>query len=213
MKCSDRYERGLNKMRIIVIGASGLIGKEVVKSLSPRHEVVRVGHKSGDLRVDITSKDSIEELFRSAGSFDALVSVAGGAAFGELGKLTDENFAWSLSDKLMGQVNLVRAGLAHARDNGSFTLTSGVLAREPIPGSAAISLVNSAIEGFVGAAALEMKRGIRVNVVSPPFATETLKALGMDTSFGIPAEKFAAAYVESVEGKRSGEIIDVRKFI
>jgi NAD(P)-dependent dehydrogenase (short-subunit alcohol dehydrogenase family) len=200
-------------MRIIVIGATGLIGKEVVKALSVKHEVVKVGHKSGDLRVDITSKESIEELFKKAGAFDALVSTSGGAAFGEFDKLTDENFAFSLRDKLMGQVNLVRLGTKYIRDKGSFTLTSGVLARDPIPGSAAISLVNAGLEGFTRAAALEMKRGIRVNVVSPPFATETLKALGMDTSSGTPVAKFPGAYVESVESRRNGEVIDVVKFV
>ena len=199
-------------MRVIVIGATGLIGKEVVKALSAKHEVINVGHKSGDLRVDITSKESIEQLFKKAGAFDALVSASGGAAFGEFEKLTDENYAFSLADKLMGQVNLVRVGVKYINSNGSFTLTSGVLAGQPIPGSAAISTVNSGLEGFTRAAALEMKRGIRVNIVSPPFATETLKALGMDTSTGTPVAKFAGAYVESVESKRNGEVIDVLKF-
>lgn len=200
-------------MKVIVVGATGLIGKEVVKALSAKHDVVQVGHKGGDIRVDITSKSSIEDLFKKVGAFDALVSATGGAAFGEFEKLTDENFSFSLKDKLMGQVNLVRAGVNHVKDNGSFTLTSGVLAQNPIPGSAAISLVNAGLEGFTRAAALEMKRGVRVNVVSPPFATETLKALGMDTSSGTPAAKFPAAYVESVESKRNGEVIDVLKFV
>ncbi|OYV88077.1 MAG: short chain dehydrogenase [Ignavibacteriae bacterium 37-53-5] len=200
-------------MRIIVIGASGLIGKEVVKALSTKHEVVKVGHKSGDLRVDITSKESIGELFKRTGAFDALVSTSGGAAFGEFEKLTDENYTFSIKDKLMGQVNLVRAGVQYINDNGSFTLTSGILARDPMPGSAAISLVNAGLEGFTRAAALEMKRGIRVNVVSPPFATETLKALGMETSTGTPVAKFPGAYVESVESRRNGEVIDVLKFV
>lgn len=113
----------------------------------------------------------------------------------------------------MGQVDLVRIGTKHINDDGSFTLTSGVLAREPIPGSAAISLVNAGLDGFTRAAALEMKRGIRVNVVSPPFATETLKALGMDTSTGTPVAEFARAYLESVESKRNGEVIDVLKYV
>lgn len=199
-------------MKIVVIGATGLIGKEVVKSLQNGHEVVAVGHSSGSLRVDITSKSSIEELLRTVGSFDALVSTAGNAAFGDLERLSDEDFELGLRDKLMGQVNLLRAGLATVRDNGSFTLTTGVLAREPMPGSAGISLVNSGLEGFVRAAALQMPRGVRVNVVSPPFAVETLKALGMDESIGLPVATFAKAYREAVEGKHNGEVLDVRKW-
>ncbi len=199
-------------MKIIVIGATGLIGKEIVKVLAPRHEVITVGHRSGDLQVDITSNSSIEEMYKDVGRFDALVSAAGSAAFGMMEKLSDSDYMFGLRDKLMGQVNLVRVGIDYINDNGSFTLTSGSLAHEPIPGGSAVSMVNAALNGFGMAAAIEMKRGIRLNIVSPPFATETLKALGMDTSTGIPAAKFAAAYKESVEGKRNGEVIDVRKF-
>lgn len=199
-------------MKIIVAGATGLIGREIVRDLSPCHEVVSVGHSSGDIRVDITSRDSITRMFEKIGTFDALVSAVGKAAFGPLADLTDEGFALGLADKLMGQVNLVRVGLRFIRDNGSFTLTSGVLAREPMPGGAVFSLVNSGIEGFVLAAALDMPRGIRINAVSPPFAVETLKALKMDESIGLPARAFAKAYRESVEGKRNGQVLDVRRF-
>lgn len=199
-------------MKIVVVGATGLIGKEIVKALEGKHEIVAVGHSSGEVRVDITSKRSIEEMFGTVGAFDALVSAAGNAAFGELSALSDEDFALGLRDKLMGQVNLVRVGLSTIRDNGSFTLTTGVLAREPMAASAAITLVNSGLEGFVRAAALGMPRGTRVNVVSPPFAVETLKALGMDESIGLPVATFAKAYIEAVESKRNGEILDVRKW-
>ena len=90
------------------------------------------------------------------------------------------------------------------------TLTSGVLAREPMPGSVAVSLVNSALEGFAGAAALERPRNIRVNVVSPPWVSETLTAMGMDPAGGMPANQVAKAYVQSVEGQDSGKVIDAR---
>lgn len=112
----------------------------------------------------------------------------------------------------MGQVNLVRLGLAYINDNGSFTLTSGLLAREPMPGSAAISPVNAGLNGFTRAAALEMPRGIRINVVSPIWVKETMEKMGMDSAGGMSAQKTVLAYVESVEGSRNGEILDVRNF-
>ncbi len=199
-------------MRVIVVGAAGTIGKAVAAALSGRHEVVRAGRTSGEYRVDATSRESIDRFFREVGPFDALISLVGGAAFKPLPDLTDEDFQFSLSHKLMGQVNLVRAGLPHVRDGGSFTLTSGVLSREPMPGTSAISLVNAGLEGFAFAAALDMPRGVRINAVSPPWVTETLVDLGWDTSPGMPAADVARAYVASVEGNRNGEVLDARDF-
>jgi NAD(P)-dependent dehydrogenase (short-subunit alcohol dehydrogenase family) len=199
-------------MRVIVIGATGTIGQAVVKALSSRHEIVQAGYARGEYQVDIASRDSIMRLYEVVAPFHAVISTAGLARFGSLGALTCDDFQFSFSNKLMGQVNLVLLGLRHMQDQGSFTLTSGVLAREPMPGSAAISLVNAGLEGFVHAAALEMPRGIRINAVSPPWVKETLEAMGRDSSSGMPAASVAAAYIESLEGKQNGEVLDARTF-
>ena len=202
-------------MRIIVIGATGTIGKAVVEALQGgKHDVVQVGHESGsgDYQVDLADKGSIERLYEAVAPFDAVVSAAGLAKFGALDGLSDADFQFSLASKLMGQVNLVRVGMAQIRDNGSFTLTSGVLSQEPTRGSTAISLVNSGLEGFVRAAALELPRGARINVISPPWVSETLEAMGRDADAGMPAAQVARAYVESVEGSENGEVIDARAY-
>jgi NAD(P)-dependent dehydrogenase (short-subunit alcohol dehydrogenase family) len=105
-----------------------------------------------------------------------------------------------------------RHGLAQVADGGSFTLTSGVLAREPMPGGTAISPVNAAVEAFALSAAKELPRGVRVNVVSPPWVSETLEAMGRDGAGGLPASVVAKAYAEAVEGTRNGETLDARDF-
>ena len=197
-------------MKVIVIGGHGTIGRPVADALSARHEVIRVGRNSGDYRADIASRDSIVRLFEAVAPFDAVVSAAGLARFKPLEELTDEDFAFTLANKLMGQVNLVRVGVEFVNDGGSFTLTGGVLSTEPVRGGAAISLVNAGLEGFARGAAVELPRGIRVNVVSPPWVSETLEKMGQDGSRGMPAAFMAAAYVESVEGRRTGETIDPR---
>jgi NAD(P)-dependent dehydrogenase (short-subunit alcohol dehydrogenase family) len=194
-------------MKIVVIGSTGTIGAAVVRALSSRHEVIGV-HRHGDPAIDITQPGSIKNLFEKITAIDAVVSCAGGAAWKPLDQLTDEDFAMSLGYKLMGQVNVIRAALRHLRDGGSVTVTSGVLAHAPIPGSGAVSLVNAGLEGFVRAAALEATRGIRVNVVSPPWVTETLEKLGMDRSWGLSAETVAKAYVAAVEGAQQGATIE-----
>jgi NAD(P)-dependent dehydrogenase (short-subunit alcohol dehydrogenase family) len=199
-------------MRVMVIGATGTIGKAVAADLASDHEVVAVGHKSGALTVDLFSPESIRKLYDAAGPVDAVVSCAGQARFGPLAELSDDDFEFCLHHKLMGQVNLVRLGRERVRDGGSFTLTSGVLSTEPMVGSAAISLVNSGLEGFVRAAALDLPRGLRVNVVSPPWVAETLKAMGKDESHGLPAAKVAAAYRASATGRETGKVLDARRF-
>ncbi|MFZ0241594.1 MAG: short chain dehydrogenase [Desulfobacterales bacterium] len=198
-------------MKIIVVGATGTIGRSVVAALSGHHEIVEVAHSSGEVRVDLADPGSIKNMFRAVGEFDALVSTAGAARFGPLSDLTDEDYRIGLENKLMGQVNLVRFGCEFIRDKGSFTLTSGVLSQEPTAGSSAISMVNAAIEAFVRAAALELPRGIRINAVSPIWVKETLKAMGRDSAEGLSAEETARAYIESIEGRTNGEVLDVRQ--
>ncbi|MFW6193665.1 MAG: short chain dehydrogenase [Gemmatimonadota bacterium] len=199
-------------MRVCVVGATGTIGSAVVGVLEDRHEVVRVGHTSGEHRVDLGSRESIEALYEALGPVDAVACAAGRAAFGALTELGDDDFRLSLGNKLRGQIDLVRVGLDHVGDGGSFTLVSGVLSREPTPGSAAVSPANAGVEAFVRAAALEMPRGLRINAVSPPWVAETLEELGRDPGPGMPAADVAAAYVASVEGDRTGDVLDARDF-
>ncbi|HET7832904.1 MAG TPA: short chain dehydrogenase [Gallionella sp.] len=195
-------------MKVIVIGATGTIGKAIVQAIGTRHEVIPVSFSKSAIKVDISDSRSIREMFQATGRVDAVISAAGLAKFGPLASLTDEDFALGLNNKLMGQVNVVRLGMDYINDGGSFTLTSGILSRKPMTGSAAISLVNAALEGFGRAAALEMPRGIRMNIVSPNWVIDTLKAFNMDPSIGTPVEVVAQAYVRVLEGNMTGEVID-----
>jgi len=198
-------------MKIVVVGATGMIGKAIVEALAGRHEVVKVGKRGGDRQVDITDNESIRRLFEQIGRFDALVSAAGKVHFGELAAMTEKEMAVGLGDKLMGQVNLVLIGQDHVNDQGSFTLTSGLLSHDPIRYGASASLVNGAIDAFVRAAAIELPRGVRINAVSPGLLTESLGAYG-DYFRGhetVPASRVANAYVKSVEGRLTGRVLDV----
>ncbi len=195
-------------MKVIVIGATGTIGKAIVKSIAERHEVITVSRSRTAVTVDLADKSSIVDMYRSTGRVDAVICSAGLASFGPFGTLTDSDYALGINNKMMGQVNVVRIGLDYLNTNGSFTLTSGILSRKPMVGSAAISLVNSALEGFVRAAALEMPRGFRINIISPNWVIDTLKAFNMDPSIGTPVEVVAQAYMLALEGSMSGEVLD-----
>jgi NAD(P)-dependent dehydrogenase (short-subunit alcohol dehydrogenase family) len=195
-------------MRILVVGATGTIGRRVVEALQSGNDIVPVSYSHTPITVDFGNPSSIHAMYRAVGQVDAVVSAAGRAKFAALDTLTDEDFAFSLGNKLMGQINLVRFGLGHVPDGGSFTLTAGFLARAPMPGATAISVVNAALEGFVRGAALDLPRRIRVNVVSPPWVTETLEALHRDPSGGVPAAVVARSYVLSVTGTQTGTVIE-----
>jgi NAD(P)-dependent dehydrogenase (short-subunit alcohol dehydrogenase family) len=195
-------------MRILIVGATGTIGRAVVAALSAGNEIVSVSRRSTPITVDLAEPASIREMYGSTGKLDAVVCAAGEAKFAPLAQLSDADFRFCLDNKLMGQVNLVRFGFEHVGDRGSFTLTTGILARSPMPGSGAISLVNAGVEGFVRAAALEAPRSIRVNAVSPPWVSETLQALKMDPSQGLPAAVVARSYLRSVTGTDTGSVLE-----
>src|SRR3712207_2869466 len=126
-------------MRILLVGASGTIGKAIAAALRPRHDVIEASRRKSPERVDLTDEDSIRFLYHRLGRLDAVVVAAGGAAYKPLAELTDADFARGFRHKLMSQVNIVRIGIPELTDGGSFTLTSGMLAHQPAPGSSAVS--------------------------------------------------------------------------
>ncbi|MFZ6045496.1 short chain dehydrogenase [Pseudomonas sp. CR3202] len=198
-------------MKIILVGASGTIGRAIDNELKERHEIVRVGHSSGALQVNITDSASIRRMFEQAGPFDALISAVGKVHFGALEEMGEAEFAIGLKDKLMGQVNLVLIGREFANDGASFTLTSGILSDDPIRYGASASLVNGAIDAFVRCAALELPRGMRINSVSPTVIEEALP--GYAPFFrgykAVPAALAALAYAKSAEGAQTGQVYRV----
>jgi NAD(P)-dependent dehydrogenase (short-subunit alcohol dehydrogenase family) len=194
-------------MRILVVGATGLLGKEIVGLLSGEHEVIGASRKGATVPVDISDKQSILSMYKQVGTVSAVVCVAGTAKFAPLYSLSDDDFAFSLANKLMGQVNLVRYGIPHLAEGGSITLTSGLLAQYPIQGSAAVSTVNAGIEAFGRAAALELQGKVRVNVVSPGWVSETLEAMGRNSSEGVRAAMVAQVYRKCILEDFTGQAV------
>ena len=198
-------------MKIILVGATGTIGQHLYTELSKRHEVIRASKNKGEVKVDITSRDSIEAMYKEIGPFDALISVTGGAYFGSFEAMTEESMYQGIRSKMMGQINLVLSGRLYVRDNGSFTLTSGILSEDPIRNGTALSMVNGAVNGFVIGAAVELPKGVRINVVSPGLVEDSVDALGaaFPGHVPVPMEKVVKAYQKSAEGVLNGQIIKV----
>jgi NAD(P)-dependent dehydrogenase (short-subunit alcohol dehydrogenase family) len=196
-------------MKILVVGATGKIGTAVVAALSPRHEIIGAS-RNGAHKADIKDPASIKALFEAVGPVDAVIVAAGGATYKPLADLTPADFQASFDYKLMGQINLAQAAIPHLNGNGSITLTAGWWAREPVPNVAAIATVNAALEGFVRAAATELPRGLRINLVSPPLVGDP--EWQGDKLIRMRADEVAKSYVDAIEGKATGEVLDTRPY-
>ncbi|MFZ9036001.1 MAG: short chain dehydrogenase [Francisellaceae bacterium] len=197
--------------KVIVVGATGIIGKSVCHLLkSQRYEVIEASRSSGII-VDIGNIDSIKAMYDKIGAFDALVSTTGKVNFKALIEMSEEDFRFGLQNKLMGQVNLVQEGLKHINNNGSFTLTTGILNREPIALGASAAVVNAALEGYIKAASLELRQSVRINAVSPTVITEALSSYApfFPGFKPVDAEEAAAAYLKSIAGIETGKIFSV----
>ena len=198
-------------MKILLIGASGTIGKGVAAELGARHDIITAGRSSGDVKIDICDPASIRAAYEKVGAVDAVVSTAGKVHFGDFAEMDDEKYRIGINDKLMGQVNLVLIGRDYVADRASFTLTTGILTKDPIRYGSSASMVNGAVEAFVRAAATEMPAGLRINAVSPGVIAEAMEGYapffrGHDP---VPAAKAALGYAKSVEGLQTGQVFEI----
>ncbi len=199
-------------MKIVLIGATGTIGKAVSNELK-KHEVICVGFKGGDYQANIEDRASLKALFDKIGEVDAIVSTTGMIAFAPVEDLTFEQIKASVDSKLLGQINIFQVGREYVREGGSITLSSGVLAQYPMHSGSAASLVNAAIDSFVKATAFEIGSKLKVNSVSPRFVKETMEMMGMDSASGISAADTAKAYAHAVTTSETGQSFDVVDYI
>lgn len=198
-------------MKIVVIGGTGTIGKRIVEHFLMGNEVIVAARSSKDYPIDIADTKSIKKLFKKTGKVDAIICAAGEAKWAPFDDLSESDYHIGLRSKLMGQVNVVRIGQKYLKRNGSITLTTGILADDPVVKTTSAAMVNGAIHSFVQAVALEIKRGIRVNVVSSGVVEDAYEKY--ESYFpghpAIPMDRMMLGYIRSVKGKGSGEIIRI----
>lgn len=198
-------------MRVVIVGAAGFVGRTAVEALSGRHDIISVGKSSGDVQMDIEDIDSIRAMYQQVGKVDAVVSAIGHVPFGPVHQMNGGHFMEGILGKALPQVNLVLEGFDFVTDRGSFTITSGVTNRDPIPGGSLAAAANGALDGFVRGAAVEMPRGIRINAVSP----EVLEACREDYDgffrghVHVSDEAVGLAFSKAVEGCLSGQVFIV----
>jgi NAD(P)-dependent dehydrogenase (short-subunit alcohol dehydrogenase family) len=167
--------------RAIVIGGTSGIGLATVRQLVKAGAKVIAGSRSAEnlarakkevpgatfMPIDALNRAALESLFAANAGFDILVNAAvpRERAWGPFLEMDLDAFQNTFA-KLWGYTNSVRLGVPHMAETGSVVLVSGYPARKANPGTAAISAVGNAVEGFVRAAAVDLKPR-RINVVSP----------------------------------------------
>lgn len=198
-------------MKILIIGGNGTIGRSLTEHFSIEDEVIVAGRTSGDVLVNIAESNSITALFKKIGKVDAIVCAAGEARWADFDALSEEDFYVGLRSKLMGQVNLVRLGKEYVHSGGSITLSTGILADDPVPKTTSAAMVNGAIHSFVKALVLDLKEPIRVNVVSLGVVEEAYEKYKnyFPGHNPVPTSKVINAYARSIKGRGNGEIIRV----
>lgn len=197
---------------VILIGAQGKMGQAALTGLK-KHKVITAS-RSGtgcDHAVDITDKASIKALFEKVGKFDAVVNTVGQCEYANFADMTDEQWDSTVQSKMLGQINLVKAGLNHINDGGSFTLISGILNVKPIPMAIADATTSGAIDTFVQCVAHELPRGIRINVVNPTVLEEAWGVYGemMPGFQPVPSALVGKAFERSVDGFITGQVLFV----
>ena len=196
---------------VILIGALGKMGQAALTGLS-KHKVITAG-RSGDVDhiVDITSEQSITELYEKVGHFDAVVNTVGLCEYETFADMSEAQWMSTIMSKMMGQINLVRIGQKYIADSGSFTLISGILNVKPIPFAIADATTSGAIDTFAKVVSLEMPRGTRINVVNPTVLEEAWDVYGemMPGFQPVPGKLVGKAFERSVDGFITGEVIFV----
>ena len=197
-------------MKIIVIGGNGTIGKKVTERLKQNHEVIVAGRNSGDVQVDFSDSNSIKSMFEEVGKVAGIVAIAGDAKWDKFDNLSEDDFYIGIKSKLMGQVNVVRIGKNYLSKGGSITLSTGILADDPVDMTTSAAMVNGAIHSFVKAVVLELD-AIRVNVVCSDLVEDAYEKYKdyFPGNTPVPMHKIVDGYVKCVEGKINGRILRI----
>ncbi len=194
--------------KIIVVGATGRLGRVVVSGLKD-YEVIRAGRSGPDLKIDALDFESVSDVFASVGTFDGLISCIGGTPFKTFEELTMEDFALGLSKKCFSQLNLAKAAIPFLSDNGSITLTSGIIGDEPILAGSCAAAANGALNMSVSTLAAEYAGRLRINVVSPSIIENSVEDYGMlfDGFEPTSEKRIIEAYRRTISAPISGRVL------
>ena len=176
----------LKGKKVVVVGGSsgiGLATAELAKGegadvIIASRNVERLDAAANRLNAvaipaDVTSDESVTELFRRCGAVDHVVVTAAQLRTGPFRTVALEDVRATMEAKFWGAWRVARA--AEFRPGGSLTLVSGYLSVRPRPNSAIIGAANGALESLARSLALELAPA-RVNAVSPGIIDTPIRA-------------------------------------
>ncbi|MFI7482092.1 SDR family NAD(P)-dependent oxidoreductase [Kocuria sp. M1R5S2] len=166
----------LNGAKILVVGATGVLGQRLCEQLSRRTtDIVVTGRSAAaaeELRkrlglraahaLDLVDHDDAAAVVRRAaeelGGLDAVVLATGVAAFGPAAE-EDEAVVEELFEvNALGPMAVVRAALPHLPDGGAIAVLTGVVAELPLAGMAAYAASKAAMASWLGSLRRELRR-------------------------------------------------------
>lgn len=150
-------------------GADVVIASRNAVKLEPIAERLKVTA----IPADVTSDQSVAELFKRTGVVDHVVLTAAQLRTGPFRTVAMEDVRATMEGKFWGAWRVARE--AGIRPGGSLTLVTGFLSVRPRPNSAIISAANGALESLARALALELAP-VRVNAVSPGVIDTPIRA-------------------------------------
>jgi NAD(P)-dependent dehydrogenase (short-subunit alcohol dehydrogenase family) len=172
--------------KVVVVGGSSGIGLSTAEMAkregadviiasrnAARLEAAAEKLKAIAIPADVTSDESVENLFRRCGAVDHVVVTAAQLRTGPFKTVAMEDVRYTMEGKFWGAWRVARA--AEIGTHGSLTLVSGYLSIRPRPNSAIISVANGALESLARALALELAP-VRVNAVSPGIIDTPIRA-------------------------------------
>jgi NAD(P)-dependent dehydrogenase (short-subunit alcohol dehydrogenase family) len=176
----------LKGQKVVVVGGSSGIGfstaelatregaEVIIASRNP--ERLKAAADNIDARAipaDVTSDQSVEDLFRACGPVDHVVVTAAQLRSGPFKTVAMDDVRATMEGKFWGSWRVAR--FAEIRPGGSLTLVSGFLSIRPRPNSAIVGAANGAIESLARSLALELAP-VRVNCVSPGIIDTPIRA-------------------------------------
>ncbi|PHM71528.1 short chain dehydrogenase [Xenorhabdus sp. KJ12.1] len=205
-------------MKILVIGATGNIGKHIISNIKKYHplladnptelEIIQASRNSPEYSLDVFDNQQLDNFLSKNKMFEAIICAFGKTNWTKPESLRD--YEESIKNKAFGQINVALQALKYIKPGGSITLTSGIVGKIMSPNGSQTAVTNGAIEAFVRSAATEITDA-RINVVSPKLLDESFTNYakffpGQETCTG---EQIAKGYIRSIYGQETGVVIEI----